>query len=228
MKKATITLLFLVTFTYLYCANFKDMARIRNISGNRYGKLTVISFYGLDKYNNALWNCKCDCGNTKIFMGSRIANDYIQHCGCVPPNFKHGESNKTKEYKTRSGMLRRCYNKNDARYYSHGARGIKVCDRWIESYENFLNDMGRAPSEKHSIDRIDNNGDYTPENCRWATIEEQANNKQRTRKVIYHGIEIPLGTLCNKLNVPIELMRGRLNNGWPIEIAVVTPKRERK
>jgi len=143
----------------------------------------------------------------------------------VHPNTTHGEALKTKEYGTWARMLRRCYNPNDNRYYSHGGRGIIVCDRWKNSYENFLKDVGRAPTSKHSLDRIDNNRNYEPSNCKWSTITEQANNKRNTYMVDVGGIKTPLGILCRYYNAPIELVRGRLNNGWDVETALTKPKK---
>lgn len=137
-------------------------------------------------------------------------------------NATHGESNASKEYGTWARILRRCYNPNDNRYYSHGARGIKVCRRWHD-YENFLADMGRAPSKDHSIERINNNKDYQPSNCKWATPSEQANNKRRTVFVDFKGERIALGMLCSRFGLPIELIRGRINIGWSVDRAIETP-----
>lgn len=146
----------------------------------------------------------------------------------VHPNTTHGEALKTKEYATWARMLRRCYNPKDNRYYSHGGRGIEVCDRWRYSYQNFLDDMGRAPSKNHSLDRENNDGNYEPSNCKWSTVEEQNNNRRSTVYVDYFGQRVALGTLCRISNMPLELVRGRINLGWPIVKALTEPKRIKK
>lgn len=224
MKKAALTLLMLATFNYLYSANLKDMAKINDISGKTFGSFKVISYHSKNKYNDALWLCACiKCEQNKILMGSRISNGKGTTCYCgVHYNFKHG-SQKIKEYRAYRHMLNRCYNPNVKEYPRYGGRGITVCDRWLQSYENFLADMGMSPSPKHSLDRIKVNGNYTPNNCRWATAIQQANNTRRTYMVDFKGNKIPLGLFCQEYQLPIELIRGRLNNGWSVERAMSTP-----
>lgn len=137
---------------------------------------------------------------------------------------KHGLS-KTPEHRVWSHMKGRCHNPNDAGYYKYGARGIKVCDRWRNSFLDFLADMGKRPSPKHSIDRINNDGNYCPENCRWASIDEQANNKRSSITTIWRGKKMTLRQICNLEGV---VSYGTANArvyamGWTVEDAVLVP-----
>ena len=138
------------------------------------------------------------------------------------PNKTHGLT-KTSEHNAWMGMRRRCSNPKDKRYEHYGGRGIKVCDRW-QSFEAFIEDMGPKPSPKHSLDRIDNEGDYTPENCRWATHTEQMNNQRRTIMVTIGSRTQSLRNWCRELDiVSIRTARGRVERGWPADQAVLLP-----
>ena len=145
-----------------------------DITGNTYFRLTVLSYAGDSK-----WNCKCECGTVKVVQGGHLRNGGTVGCGCFHKTkpLTHGKCY-TPEYGSYQGMKDRCYNKNSERYADYGGRGITVCDRWLESFDNFYADMGARSSPRHSLDRIDNNSDYEPNNCRWATNSEQTRNRR--------------------------------------------------
>lgn len=158
----------------------------------RYNKLRIIKEVErtIPKYRRVL--VECDCGKVFETNLQDIKSGNTKSCGCYKlkrireTKVTHGDSYRvnigtTTEYTTWKAIKQRCYYKKHQFYYMYGGRGIKVCDRWLESYENFLTDMGRKPSPEYSIDRIDSDGDYTPENCRWATPKEQRGNR-RTNK----------------------------------------------
>lgn len=165
------------------------MSRTEKIKiGDKFSKLTVVDFVGVNKHRKRVWLCRCDCGNMTSVTTGQLIGHHSTSCGCTRlqnsikatkiSNTKHGMKG-TKEYKAWSEMKQRCINKNAQQYKNYGARGIKVCDRWLQSFENFYADMGKAP-DGFSIDRIDVNGDYCPENCRWVTNSVQSRNKRNS------------------------------------------------
>ena len=165
----------------------------RNLCDVRFGSLVVISFSHYSNGNKAYWKCKCDCGRIIILNSVSLIQYNKSSCGCKPKHSKtdcsiHGLTN-TRIFSIRIGMLQRCYNHKAPRYEEWGGRGIKVCDRWIESIGNFLEDMGHPPSDNHTLDRIDNNGHYEPNNCKWSTRSEQQQNKKDTIYLDINGVK---------------------------------------
>lgn len=191
------------------------------------GNLTVLSFHSFGDRGRALWNCKCTCGNICVKRSYWILKGISTHCGCVkriPYNKRHNESHgpngRTKEYRAWSGMRNRCNSVKCKKYSIYGGRGIKVCDRWESSYDNFLSDMGRAPSPKHSLDRINVNGNYEPSNCRWATSIEQSNNTRINRVIEFNGSKMTLKQWCRFLGIDYAKTYPRIKYlGWSIDDA---------
>lgn len=138
----------------------------------------------------------------------------------------HGEAKKSKEYEAWCKIKGRCFNPNNKSFYNYGGRGVTVCDRWRLSFTNFLEDVGRAPSPKHSIDRIDNSGNYEPGNVRWATDIQQANNKRNNRFVEYKGQVKTIGRWCDELQINRFTIESRLKRNWSITKALETPTRK--
>lgn len=183
------------------------MGKFRDLTRIKVGRLTVISRApNLSNINSGTqWNCVCDCGQKRIVGSGNLLRGRAKSCGCLHKEIvaakstKHGRIN-TPEYKIWKGMKGRCYMPTNGSYVNYGARGISVCDRWRQSFESFLTDMGSRPSAKHSIERIDVNGNYEPSNCKWATRFEQENNKRTNVFVTWNGKTLTYSQWARELN----------------------------
>ncbi len=188
------------------------MAKTLNINiGDKFNRLVLIEL--TDKKSNqndfiGVW--KCDCGIVKEIVNSKVRAGHTKSCGCYAKDmrhkahYKHGYSlkhNETSEYKTWQKMKDRCTNINSPDYHHYGGRGIKVCDSWLEKFENFIQDMGNKPSINYSIERIDFNGNYEPINCKWILKTEQTKNKRNNIFVILDSKKLCLSEACRKLNI---------------------------
>jgi hypothetical protein len=204
-------------------------SRFIDMTGNKYGRLLVIKHVGSTLNGKTLlWEMQCDCGKVIVQQGGQVRNGKIVSCGCFQREAsasrltKHGKS-RTREYTIWNQMIARCYNQKNSRYYTHGGRGITVCDRWRNSVEAFIEDMGLIPGPKYSIDRINNDGNYEPENCRWATVEEQMNNKRTNRKMTYKGKTQTIAQWSREVGIRYATLLQRTRNGWTAEKALTTP-----
>lgn len=211
-----------------------------DLTGQRFGRLTVIKEVGRSKNRNILWLCLCSCGNKKIVNSSYLITKRTKSCGCL--NIEkiklrsikneyaktHGYY-KTRTYSSWDHMIQRCTNKNNKFYKNYGGRGITVCKRWLNKktgFINFLKDMGECP-QGLTLDRIDNNkliNGYSPENCRWATRKQQQRNKRDNKFYCYKNKKQLLIDWAKKTNIDENTLYARIHKyGWTIEKALTTP-----
>jgi len=200
-----------------------------DMTGQRFGRWLVVGRAerpaGISN-RDARWEVVCDCGNRAIVTRTSLVSGDSQSCGCLQrehasqvttERFRTHGMTETSEYNIWCIMKRRCANPKSISYPLYGERGITVCERWLESFENFYADMGPRPTPQHSIDRIDNNLGYSPENCRWATQLEQQNNRRTTHQVTYNGKTLTLLEWSKETGIPVKLLRSRYQQGMPIE-----------
>lgn len=197
--------------------------KLENITGNRYGMLTVLKRQDTDGIDQITWLCLCDCGREKVVRGISLRKGITKSCGCLRTktitdfNTTHGGRNLA-EYGIWQHMLNRCRNKNVPEYRLYGGKGISVCDRW-QDFKNFIDDMGSRPSKNHSIDRKNVDGNYEPSNCRWATSKEQQRNRTNNVLYTYRGITASLAELCDLHGLKYKTVHRRLATGFDIESA---------
>lgn len=205
-----------------------------NLTGEQYGRLLVES-QAPNRGRHRYWNCRCACGAYKTVEQDSLRQGATKSCGCFrdeqirKAKTIHGATSgcsrggsKPVEYSAWCAMRRRCNNPNYACFHRYGGRGIKVCKRW-NVYQNFLDDMGLRPSAEHSLDRINNDGDYCPENCRWATREEQSNNSSACVLLETKGGRKTISQWARENGVPPKIAHYRIASGWSPEKAVSTP-----
>jgi hypothetical protein len=218
-----------------------DVSKAADLTGQQFGRLTAISFAGRNTRGASLWNCRCICGNECVVRLSNLQSGNTKSCGCLARNSRmtpwhltHGESGcggtrrPSPEYAAWQQMQQRCYNKDYPCYLNYGSRGISVCSEWRKSYPAFLKDVGRRPSPKHSLDRIDNDGNYEPGNVRWATAAEQARNHRNTILIGRLGNKsICLEDVIKVCGISGSTVRGRLKRGWTLEKAIYAPAKNR-
>ena len=206
-----------------------------NLTGKRFGKLVAIKTAGKTKNGAYLWQCKCDCGNEIIANVGNLKNGHTKSCGCLrvdrcKPNFtKHGLEH-TRLYGIWSDMRLRCYDEKNIAYHRYGGRGITICDEWKNDVKAFY-DWATANGYKDSltIDRIDNDGNYCPENCRWATVKEQASNRRSNILVTHNGKTQTMKKWANEVGTPYKVVWARMQKlGWSAERALTEPVKKGK
>lgn len=191
------------------------MRRINHedIIGKRFNMLTIIGQGGRER-GERTYLCRCDCGKLRTLRASRIVRGEQQSCGCLRQ--KHGwchANRRSREWLTWSSLKGRCENPKCAGYERYGARGIVICERWRNSFANFISDMGMCP-EGFQIDRIDNDGNYEPSNCRWVNRRQNMNNRSCSRRIKIDGIERGLAEWCEIFHAPYSRTRQRISRGW--------------
>lgn len=211
------------------------MTKAKDLVGAKYARLTVVSRNHDTRENcrEAYWNCLCDCGNASMIVvrTASLTTGQTKSCGCFQKeqsskaSTTHGMSN-TSEYCIWAGIIARCCNPSNNAYPRYGGRGIVVCERWRNSFENFYTDMGPRPTPEHSIDRVNNDGNYEPGNCRWATDIEQANNKRTN--VIVGESGLTLAQIADGSSIGYKNIHQRLSRGMCLEDALSTELREAK
>lgn len=194
-----------------------------NIEGQRFNRMLVISRADSDKNGNARWNCVCDCGEERTVHSQSLRNGSTQSCGCLNKDsrpVKHGASGEP-VYKAWHGMIQRCTNKGHHKWHRYGGRGITVCERWLK-FENFIEDMGTRPVGM-SVDREDNNGNYEPGNCRWATPLQQGSNRSTNVYVLIDDELLTLSSAARRFGIHKSTVMNRIRSGWEPLKAVTTP-----
>jgi hypothetical protein len=209
-------------------------SRVKNITGQLFGRITVLSFRDIHK-RRTRWYCVCSCGEKLTCSGSALKTGNTRSCGClkrdttiernITQSTTHGMT-ATSIYNVWASMKRRCCRPSSQDYKNYGGRGITVCERWLE-FENFYEDMGDRPSNQYSIERIDNDGDYCLDNCKWILTSNQAKNRRTNRRLSYNGETRIVVDWARHLNMNVHTIYSRLNRGWSIADTLTRPLQSR-
>lgn len=214
--------------------------RFQDLTGQRFGRLTILGWAGTCK-PNAAWVCRCDCGGESVALGNNIIAGRTRSCGCL--NLEHlsksgsaefcaRDTKRHPEYKVWGQIISRCHDPENATFFNYGGRGITVCDRWRfgengrHGFLCFLDDMGKRPSSAHTLDRVKNDLGYSLDNCEWRTRTEQTRNRRNTTMVTYRGRRMPLATACELACLPLGTVRYRIRSGMSEDRALSQPIRK--
>jgi len=197
--------------------------RAKDLNGQTFTRLTVVGPINKTKQCKIQWLCICECGSETIVSSDRLVGEISRSCGCLKLQIQTTHMmTGTPEYRSWDSMLQRTGNPNSKAFKNYGARKISCCKRW-KKFEQFFSDMGPKPSMKHSIDRIDNNGDYCPENCRWATPKEQQRNKNNNRKLTFMGKTKCAVEWSEITGIRHSTIFSRLLRGWSVKRTLTEP-----
>lgn len=206
------------------------MSKIVDLTGQRFGRLTVLEITNKKKYGKILWHCKCDCGNTKEATNSSLKCGDVKSCGClqkdtrrinaknIKTKTKHGMCEK-RLYRIYHNMISRCYRKCTNGYENYGGRGIKVCEQWLgeKGFINFMNwSLSNGYNDELTIDRIDSNGNYEPNNCRWATRKDQCNNRRNNIILEYKDKKYSVSKWSEITGIKKTVIYQRLRKGFSV------------
>lgn len=208
--------------------------------GQKFGRLTVTDFeHAKPPYRGWMWVCRCDCGEMRTLVVSDVKSGKTRSCGCLHDEacteraikFRHRVGDHKRLYSIYNGIKKRCYATREPRYKDYGARGIRMCDEWlnpVNGFDNFAEwSFSHNYNDDMTIDRINVDGNYEPENCRWIPLREQALNKRDTLRVTYQGQTIPLRELCDKRGVNYDTVHNRIYSlKWSVEKAIETPSQQ--
>lgn len=195
---------------------FPTDSRFKNLTGQTFGRLTVVSYAGRGTDNRNVWLCRCSCGENRVIPTHNLTRGNSRSCGCLNRatllalSTKHGMA-KSAEFRSWTHAKARCANPEDKSYPQYGGRGISMCARWLESFQNFFADMGPKPSKLHSLDRINNNGNYEPGNCRWATRTTQNRNTRKNTFITHDGETLTIAEWSKKTGIPNSTIINRMN-----------------
>lgn len=210
-----------------------------DISGEKFGKLTVIEPIGKSKYNEIIWKCRCDCGNEVTATGINLRRGHVKSCGCLRGSGEvsgsrnnlggkyTGITKKNKRlYRIWIGMKSRCYNPNSGSYKYYGAKGVTVCEEWLHDFQAFYDwAMANGYRDDLTLDRKDNSKCYSPDNCKWSTMKEQAQNTSQTSFLEYRDETKTFSEWSETTGIPKNVLKQRIRNGWSAEKALTTKLR---
>lgn len=201
-----------------------------DLTGQKVGRLHVLAPHRKEGIEKLFYECRCECGNTRIVGAQNLRRGMTKSCGCLQKertrqaSLKHGMSH-TSLHNAWMSMIQRCTDQNCRAYPDYGGRGIKVCERWM-TFENFLADMGMPPQKGLTLDRFPNNdGNYEPGNVRWATKKEQANNRRSSRILAFNGESMTIARWEDRQGFRRGLINTRLQDGWTVERAITQKPR---
>lgn len=195
-----------------------------DLTGRVFGRLTVAARAPNRYGGKAFWSCVCTCGGSAVTSGSQLVSGHTASCGCLNRETitKHGRHNSS-EYVVWQQMKERCHNPKKAAYARYGARGVTVCERWRGSFASFLQDMGHRPGADFSLERRDNDGPYSPDNCRWATRRDQCRNRRANVWLELDGVRMCVTDWCAQYGIDSATVAYRLKSGWDPATALAAP-----
>lgn len=209
-----------------------------DLTGKKFGRLTVLNKAGSGKNKSLLWNCVCDCGREVVIDGLYLRSGDTKSCGCyrkecASKRMSTHKMSKTRLYRVWAGVKNRCYNENASNYKYYGAKGITMCDEWKDSFESFRNWAiasgynENARPQECTLDRIDNNSGYSPNNCRWANHQEQCNNQSSNKIIAFNGESHSMSEWADVIGMEYTTLRARIRRGMSISEALTKPVRSR-